>query len=203
MAWPFLEPVDPHDAPDYYRVIKEPMGKNRFSSTLENTHWVYFMISCNVVKVLHIFSIFFCLLQTFPRWKPVCKSDITTSSQSLWPMWPKSLTTAATTTPTTRPSFSVPRCSKPSLYRSSKVSKRAGKVWCFYNLRPPRFPGFSFLSHASVCLLWLWPHFIVLFLSHAFMPVVHIWPLACVVSVCSRLRLSLNCLHEPWWQSWS
>lgn len=27
MAWPFLEPVDPHDAPDYYRVIKEPMGK--------------------------------------------------------------------------------------------------------------------------------------------------------------------------------
>lgn len=31
MAWPFLEPVDPHDAPDYYRVIKEPMGKNEFS----------------------------------------------------------------------------------------------------------------------------------------------------------------------------
>lgn len=30
MAWPFLEPVDPHDAPDYYRVIKEPMGKNSF-----------------------------------------------------------------------------------------------------------------------------------------------------------------------------
>lgn len=30
MAWPFLEPVDPHDAPDYYRVIKEPMGKNLF-----------------------------------------------------------------------------------------------------------------------------------------------------------------------------
>lgn len=29
MAWPFLEPVDPHDAPDYYRVIKEPMGENK------------------------------------------------------------------------------------------------------------------------------------------------------------------------------
>lgn len=28
MAWPFLEPVDPHDAPDYYRVIKEPMGED-------------------------------------------------------------------------------------------------------------------------------------------------------------------------------
>ncbi|XP_070338201.1 nucleosome-remodeling factor subunit BPTF isoform X18 [Equus asinus] len=25
MAWPFLEPVDPNDAPDYYGVIKEPM----------------------------------------------------------------------------------------------------------------------------------------------------------------------------------
>ncbi|KAM4691162.1 nucleosome-remodeling factor subunit BPTF [Rhinophrynus dorsalis] len=25
MGWPFLEPVDPEDAPDYYRVIKEPM----------------------------------------------------------------------------------------------------------------------------------------------------------------------------------
>jgi len=29
MAWPFLEPVDPGDAPDYYRVIKEPMGEHR------------------------------------------------------------------------------------------------------------------------------------------------------------------------------
>ncbi|XP_061888710.1 nucleosome-remodeling factor subunit BPTF-like [Entelurus aequoreus] len=26
MAWPFLEPVDKNDAPDYYKVIKEPMG---------------------------------------------------------------------------------------------------------------------------------------------------------------------------------
>lgn len=30
MAWPFLEPVDPNDAPDYYGVIKEPMGKRSF-----------------------------------------------------------------------------------------------------------------------------------------------------------------------------
>lgn len=26
-AWPFVEPVDPTEAPDYYKVIKEPMGK--------------------------------------------------------------------------------------------------------------------------------------------------------------------------------
>lgn len=25
-AWPFVEPVDPQEAPDYYKVIKEPMG---------------------------------------------------------------------------------------------------------------------------------------------------------------------------------
>lgn len=25
-AWPFMEPVDPTEAPDYYKVIKEPMG---------------------------------------------------------------------------------------------------------------------------------------------------------------------------------
>lgn len=26
-AWPFTEPVDPQEAPDYYKVIKEPMGE--------------------------------------------------------------------------------------------------------------------------------------------------------------------------------
>lgn len=29
-AWPFMEPVDPTEAPDYYKVIKEPMGKYYF-----------------------------------------------------------------------------------------------------------------------------------------------------------------------------
>ncbi|KAL4097581.1 hypothetical protein QTP88_022332 [Uroleucon formosanum] len=27
-AWPFMEPVDPHEAPDYYNVVKEPMDLN-------------------------------------------------------------------------------------------------------------------------------------------------------------------------------
>lgn len=26
-AWPFMEPVDPREAPTYYKVIKEPMGE--------------------------------------------------------------------------------------------------------------------------------------------------------------------------------
>jgi histone acetyltransferase len=30
MAWPFLEPVDPDEVPDYYDIIKEPMGKFTF-----------------------------------------------------------------------------------------------------------------------------------------------------------------------------
>lgn len=32
-AWPFMEPVDPTEAPDYYKVIKEPMGKYRENLT--------------------------------------------------------------------------------------------------------------------------------------------------------------------------
>jgi histone acetyltransferase len=41
-SWPFLKPVDPKEVPDYYEVIKEPMGKKTFNfyntdlSTLEN-----------------------------------------------------------------------------------------------------------------------------------------------------------------------
>lgn len=28
-AWPFKDPVDARDVPDYYQIIKDPMGKNR------------------------------------------------------------------------------------------------------------------------------------------------------------------------------
>uniref|UniRef100_A0A3P9JJA2 Bromodomain PHD finger transcription factor n=1 Tax=Oryzias latipes TaxID=8090 RepID=A0A3P9JJA2_ORYLA len=39
MAWPFLEPVDPHDAPDYYRVIKEPMDFSTMETHLQKRHY--------------------------------------------------------------------------------------------------------------------------------------------------------------------
>jgi len=26
MGWPFLEAVDPNEVPDYYQIIKDPMG---------------------------------------------------------------------------------------------------------------------------------------------------------------------------------
>ena len=31
-AWPFKEPVDARDVPDYYDIIKDPMGKISFFS---------------------------------------------------------------------------------------------------------------------------------------------------------------------------
>ncbi|XP_077474388.1 nucleosome-remodeling factor subunit BPTF isoform X2 [Stigmatopora argus] len=39
MAWPFLEPVAAHDAPDYYRVIKEPMDFSTMESRLQKRHY--------------------------------------------------------------------------------------------------------------------------------------------------------------------
>ncbi|EDW92692.2 uncharacterized protein Dyak_GE21036, isoform E [Drosophila yakuba] len=35
-AWPFMEPVDPKEAPDYYKVIKEPMDLKRMEIKLES-----------------------------------------------------------------------------------------------------------------------------------------------------------------------
>ncbi|XP_061578241.1 nucleosome-remodeling factor subunit BPTF-like isoform X2 [Cololabis saira] len=40
MAWPFLEPVDTHDAPDYYRVIKEPMDLSTMEERLQKRDYV-------------------------------------------------------------------------------------------------------------------------------------------------------------------
>ncbi|KAH8303808.1 hypothetical protein KR018_008184 [Drosophila ironensis] len=35
-AWPFMEPVDPDEAPDYYKVIKEPMDLKKMEIKLES-----------------------------------------------------------------------------------------------------------------------------------------------------------------------
>ncbi|XP_029595369.1 nucleosome-remodeling factor subunit BPTF isoform X5 [Salmo trutta] len=40
MAWPFLEPVDPNDAPDYYGVIKEPMDLSTMEERLQKRHYI-------------------------------------------------------------------------------------------------------------------------------------------------------------------
>lgn len=78
MAWPFLEPVDPEDAPDYYRVIKEPMGKkldenscmfsdrNVFTKlkhgTIQNLFiatWIMFIASKDLNYLAPLYSIHF------------------------------------------------------------------------------------------------------------------------------------------------
>lgn len=38
-AWPFMEPVDPREAPTYYKVIKEPMGMYLLFYTI--TLWIF------------------------------------------------------------------------------------------------------------------------------------------------------------------
>uniref|UniRef100_A0A665UV67 Nucleosome-remodeling factor subunit BPTF-like n=1 Tax=Echeneis naucrates TaxID=173247 RepID=A0A665UV67_ECHNA len=54
MAWPFLEPVDPHDAPDYYRVIKEPMDFSTMETRLQKRY--YHKLTEFVADVTKIFD---------------------------------------------------------------------------------------------------------------------------------------------------
>uniref|UniRef100_G3NV03 Bromodomain PHD finger transcription factor n=1 Tax=Gasterosteus aculeatus aculeatus TaxID=481459 RepID=G3NV03_GASAC len=54
MAWPFLEPVAPNDAPDYYRVIKEPMDFSTMETRLQKRH--YHKLTEFVADVTKIFD---------------------------------------------------------------------------------------------------------------------------------------------------
>ncbi|XP_037073922.1 LOW QUALITY PROTEIN: nucleosome-remodeling factor subunit NURF301-like [Pollicipes pollicipes] len=38
-AWPFIEPVDPDEVPNYYKVIKEPMDLQTMENRLESRHY--------------------------------------------------------------------------------------------------------------------------------------------------------------------
>lgn len=38
-AWPFKEPVDPRDAPDYYDIIKDPMDLKTMSKRVESEQY--------------------------------------------------------------------------------------------------------------------------------------------------------------------
>ena len=37
-SWPFKQPVDPGDVPNYYKVVKEPMGKQ----FIEISDWIFY-----------------------------------------------------------------------------------------------------------------------------------------------------------------
>ena len=41
MSWPFLNPVDPREVPDYYNIVSEPMGKFWFKSYIGNLHLLF------------------------------------------------------------------------------------------------------------------------------------------------------------------
>uniref|UniRef100_A0A2M4BEU5 Putative bromodomain-containing protein n=2 Tax=Anopheles marajoara TaxID=58244 RepID=A0A2M4BEU5_9DIPT len=53
-AWPFLEPVDQNEAPDYYRVIKEPMDLRKIESKIETRS--YQMLSEFIGDMTKIFD---------------------------------------------------------------------------------------------------------------------------------------------------
>lgn len=52
MAWPFLEPVDTNDAPDYYRVIKEPMGEWRMCRNTVHTDRRFYFVAVSTPSLV-------------------------------------------------------------------------------------------------------------------------------------------------------
>uniref|UniRef100_A0A673KA52 Nucleosome-remodeling factor subunit BPTF-like n=1 Tax=Sinocyclocheilus rhinocerous TaxID=307959 RepID=A0A673KA52_9TELE len=55
MAWPFLEPVDPNDAPDYYGIIKEPMDLSTMEERIQKRF--YSKLTEFVADVTKIFKL--------------------------------------------------------------------------------------------------------------------------------------------------
>ncbi|KAL3268250.1 hypothetical protein HHI36_007374 [Cryptolaemus montrouzieri] len=53
-AWPFMEPVDPNEAPDYYKVIKEPMDLQKVEQKI-NDH-IYIKLSDFIGDMTKIFD---------------------------------------------------------------------------------------------------------------------------------------------------
>ncbi|XP_039965704.1 nucleosome-remodeling factor subunit NURF301 isoform X1 [Bactrocera tryoni] len=53
-AWPFMEPVDPEEAPDYYKVIKEPMDLQKIENKLDTS--VYTKLSEFIGDMTKIFD---------------------------------------------------------------------------------------------------------------------------------------------------
>ncbi|XP_053954762.1 nucleosome-remodeling factor subunit NURF301 isoform X1 [Anastrepha ludens] len=53
-AWPFMEPVDPEEAPDYYKVIKEPMDLQKIEKKLDTN--VYTKLSEFIGDMTKIFD---------------------------------------------------------------------------------------------------------------------------------------------------
>uniref|UniRef100_A0A673K1Q0 Nucleosome-remodeling factor subunit BPTF-like n=1 Tax=Sinocyclocheilus rhinocerous TaxID=307959 RepID=A0A673K1Q0_9TELE len=69
MAWPFLEPVDPNDAPDYYGIIKEPMDLSTMEERIQKRF--YSKLTEFVADVTKIFKLisqaFNLILSVFSR----------------------------------------------------------------------------------------------------------------------------------------
>ena len=61
-AWPFIEPVDPDEVPNYYKVIKEPMGESPGSTSAAGLNTLD--IFCFFYYIFNIFFIIFAHLVT-------------------------------------------------------------------------------------------------------------------------------------------
>lgn len=62
MSWPFLQPVDPKDVPDYYDIVPEPMGKLLVIEQIIEASFIWF--DGNIfITVLHksLFAICHCI----------------------------------------------------------------------------------------------------------------------------------------------